>query len=91
MRRGRRGVQALPLRAMYSLAELARAASMDHRTLKRMFAAGGVELQTIGRITFVRITELQEKALPFWEAIQAVQTLLGDDLREEDGSTPDPY
>jgi hypothetical protein len=89
LRRGRQGVRSLPLRAMYSLGELARAASMDPRTLRRLLADGGVEFDLIGRVTFVRITELHEKAFSFWEAIQTVQTLASgqDDLLEDLDST----
>jgi hypothetical protein len=75
LRRGRQSVPHLPLRAMYSLGELARAASMDPRTLRRILADGGVEFHPVGRLTFVRITDLHEKAFPLWEAIQTVQTL----------------
>jgi hypothetical protein len=84
MRRGKQAVRALPLRAMYALGELARAASMDPRTLRHMLAEGGVEFYGHGRITFVRITDLHEKAFPLWEAIQTVQTLLRDRDRIEE-------
>src|ERR1700679_1369173 len=65
----------LPLRAAYPLGELARAASMDYRTLRLLLVSSGVKLHPVGRITFFFITELRDKPLPPWEAIGTVQRL----------------
>jgi hypothetical protein len=87
LRRRREGIRPLPLRAMYSMNELAGAASMDRRTLKRMLDDCGVEFHPVGRVTFIRITELRDKASPIWEAIQTVQALMVD----PDDPLQDPY
>ena len=90
VRRGRKAVRALPLRAMYSLGELARASSMDRRLLKRLLVDAGVEPHTLGRLTFIRITDLHERAFPLWEAIQTVQTLATSEALGEPFSSVHP-
>ena len=65
----------LRLKAIYSVGELAAAAGVDRRHLHRLLAHAGVELMELDKGYFVTLADLELKARPLWEGIQAVQAL----------------
>jgi hypothetical protein len=73
----RPSLQSLPIRAIYSIAELARASGIERRKLKRLLVAARVELMSTARVSFVPLSELEVKVRPLWEAVKAAQALRG--------------
>ena len=71
----RESMRALPLKAAYTLTELATATSMERRTLKRLLDRADVEFVRSGRAIFVSISELEDKVRPLWEGIREVERL----------------
>jgi hypothetical protein len=69
----RRRVAPLPLQAVYTLAELARASSMSRKRLVRLFERIGIRTMRSGTLILVPLSELEEKAWPFWESIRAAE------------------
>jgi hypothetical protein len=65
----------LPLRALYTLAELANAASPSRERLMRLFERLGVSLIRSGKIWLVPLSEIEKKAWPFWESIHTAEIL----------------
>ena len=65
----------LPLQALYRVSELARAASVSHRRLKRLLRIEGVRTFHVCRALFVPLTELEDKVPALWESIKAAETL----------------
>ena len=70
-----RGMKQLPLRAMYTVGELARAASMDPRSLRTRLDDAGVRFFRTGRWWLVPLSELEQKVRPIWEGIQAAEAI----------------
>ena len=70
-----RRVAPLPLQALYTIAELARAASISRRRLVRLLERIGVRTMRSGTLVLVPLSELEEKAWPFWESIQTAEML----------------
>jgi hypothetical protein len=71
----RRRVASLPIQAVYTLAELARASSMSRGRLVRLFERIGIRTIRSGTLILVPLSELEEKAWPFWESIQTAAML----------------
>jgi hypothetical protein len=71
----RKRVSPLPLRALYTLPELARAATMSRERLLRLFERLGVTMIRSGKVWLAPLSELERKAWPFWESIRAAETL----------------
>jgi hypothetical protein len=65
----------LPLRAAYPLRVLARAASMDRRTLRHILDRGGVRCFRTATSVWVPLSELELKVPALWESIKAVEML----------------
>jgi hypothetical protein len=72
----------LPLKAMYTVGQLARAASMDRRALKHILEDNEVRFVRSGRWWFVSVSELERKVPPLWEGIKVVA-----DLRQLEGDS----
>ncbi len=70
-----RHVAALPLQALYTLAELGRASSMSRGRLVRFLERIGVRTMRSGPLILVPLSELEAKAWPFWESIQTAEML----------------
>lgn len=68
-----RQVAPLPLQAVYTLKELARAASMSRGRLVRLLERIGVRTMRSGTLILVPLSELEAKAWPFWESIQTAE------------------
>ena len=73
--RAPRQVAPLPLRAVYTLAELAEASSLDRRKLRRLFERIGIRMVVHGQRVLVPLSELEANAWPFWESIQTAEML----------------
>jgi len=73
--RVRARVSALPLKALYTLPELAEAASIRRKRLFRLLERLGVAMLRSGTFWLVPLSELEQKAWPFWESIQRAETL----------------
>ena len=71
----RESMAALPVRAVYTIGELARACAMDRRRLVRMLRKAGVQIFRVGAYWLVTLSELEKKASPLWEAIKAAEML----------------
>jgi hypothetical protein len=67
----------LPIKALYTMGELARASSIERRRLRRLLEREGVELLVSGRISYIPLSELEVKVRPFWEGIKAAHALRG--------------
>ncbi len=65
----------LPVKALYTVGQLARAASMDPRAFKLILEENEVRFVRSGRWWFVSISELERKLPPLWEGIKAAQEL----------------
>ncbi len=70
-----RRISPLPLQALYTLTELARASSLSRGRLLRLFVRVGVRTMRVGKLILVPLSELEENAWPFWESIQATEVL----------------
>jgi hypothetical protein len=68
-------VSPLPLRALYTVRELAQAASMSRERLIRLLERLGVEMMRSGKLWLVPLSEIEKKAWPFWESIQTAEVL----------------
>jgi len=71
----RRRVDPLPLRVVYTLGELARAAGISRRRLARLFDRLGVRMLRSETTPLVFLSELEAKVEPLWESIQATEVL----------------
>jgi hypothetical protein len=67
----------LPLRAAYSLGELARAARVDRRRLARVLEEAEVTFLMSGRVRLVSLSELERKVPTLWEGIKAAYAIGG--------------
>ena len=65
----------LPVRALYGVAELGRAAGIERRKLRRLLGQAGVRVVRIGKLWCVGVSELEAKVPDLWEGIQSVETL----------------
>ncbi len=63
----------LPLRAVYSVGELAEASGVDRRRLRRALTVAGVPLIKIERLYLVLLPDLERNGRLFWDAIQVAQ------------------
>jgi hypothetical protein len=74
--RGPRGSFAdLPVRALYPLGQLARAAGLSDRRLENLLAESGVVLYRPGWTKYVPLSELEEKVRPLWESIKSAEMM----------------
>jgi hypothetical protein len=77
------GVTHLLPGAAYPLHALAKAASMDRRTLERLFEREGIQCLRVARSVWVPLSELELKVPALWESIHTVEKLRS--LFEEEG------
>ena len=61
----------LEVKALYSVAELARGANVGADRLRRVLRASGVTLLRGGRVLLVPLSEIREKIPALWESILA--------------------
>jgi hypothetical protein len=66
---------ALELRALYSIGELARFARVPTFKLRRVLKASGVVLLRSGRALYVPLSEIEAKIPPLWQSIAAAERL----------------
>jgi hypothetical protein len=69
----------IPLRAAYSVAELARASNLERRRLARVLEQAGVSFVMAGRNRLVPLAELERKVAPLWDSIKATYALAGEE------------
>jgi hypothetical protein len=67
------GVKALPLRAMYTIAELAAASGVERRRLHRALVRLGVPLLREDRTYLVTLRDLEGRGRSLWDNILRVQ------------------
>jgi hypothetical protein len=72
-------MNALPVRAVYSIGELARAANVERRRLVRILEQADVCFVTTGRVRLVPLSEIERKVPPLWEGIKAAYALGGEE------------
>ena len=72
------GLASAPLKAMYSIAELARAAGMRTYTMRRLLRRSRVALVRVGRQLFVSLPEIRRKIPPLWEGIVEAERVRRD-------------
>jgi hypothetical protein len=75
-------MRTLPIKAAYTLTELARATSMERRALKRLLDRADIEFVRSGRVVYVSLSELEDKVRPIWRGIQAARVLRSDEDRK---------
>jgi hypothetical protein len=68
----------LPLRAAYTVGELARASFIERRRLLRILEQAGVAFVMSGRVRLVSLSELERKVPPLWEGIKAAYAIGGE-------------
>jgi hypothetical protein len=66
--RRRRGLR---IKAIYSVGELASAAGIERRHLRRLLEQAGVELMTLDKGYYVSLADLEMKVRSLWEGIKA--------------------
>ncbi|HEY2511039.1 MAG TPA: hypothetical protein VGI39_09295 [Polyangiaceae bacterium] len=76
----------LPVRTLYSLAELARATRMGRGRLRRMLDERGVELFFVSGRPCVPLSEIVAKLKPLWDSVEASEELEGQGDPDEDCS-----
>jgi hypothetical protein len=72
-KRGKAPFEGVPLRAFYTVTELARAAGMSPYRFARLLEQGGVDFVKSGRVRLVSIADLRDHAHRVWEAIAEVE------------------
>ena len=65
----------LRIKAIYSVGELARAAGVDRRYLRRFLVQSGVAVMRMDKAYLVSLSDLELKVRPLWEGIKAAQVL----------------
>jgi hypothetical protein len=73
----------LPLRPLYSLAELARAMRVDRGRLRRMLDERGVELFYVCGRPCVPLSEIVAKLKPLWDSVRAAGAVPGEGDSDE--------
>ena len=74
MRKGELPVSApLPVRAVYTVPELAAAACMTRQRALRLLQKLGVSMIRSGRIWLVPLDELEQKAPRFWNSVRTAE------------------
>ncbi|HEY6458733.1 MAG TPA: hypothetical protein VIY73_01240 [Polyangiaceae bacterium] len=68
----------IPVRTLYSIAELARATRMGRGRLRRMLDERGVELFVVNGRPCVPLSEIVAKLKPLWDSVQASEDLGGE-------------
>jgi len=68
----------LPLRAAYTVAELARASGIDRRRIQRILEQAEVSFLMSGSVRLVSLSEIELKVPSLWEGIKAAHTLSGE-------------
>ncbi len=66
---------ALPLRALYHVAELAKALGMDRRKLRRHLVKTEVPVRRLGKCWIVYLSDLETYASPIWGLLVAAAKL----------------
>jgi hypothetical protein len=66
---------ALPVRALYTIAELATAAGRTRWQIERVLGRAGVRWVSAGRARFVSLADLEMRVRPLWEGIKAAEML----------------
>ena len=67
---------ALPVKALYTVSELATAAGVDRRQLQRLLLESGVEFIELESRHYVSLADLELKVRPLWEGIKAAHALV---------------
>jgi hypothetical protein len=67
---------ALPVKALYTVSELATAAGVDRRQLQRLLLESGVEFIALESRHYVSLADLELKVRPLWEGIKAAHALV---------------
>jgi AraC-like DNA-binding protein len=67
---------ALRVKGIYSVGELASAAGIDRRHLRRLFAQRGVELMKVDNVYYVSLADLELKVRALWEGIKAAEAFV---------------
>ncbi len=76
----------IPLRPLYTIAELVRATQMGRARLRRMLEERGVESFYVRGRPYVPLSEIVAKLKPLWDSVQASDILGdGDGEDERDG------
>jgi hypothetical protein len=74
----------IPLRPLYSIAELARATRIGRGRLRRMLDERGIELFFVRGRPCVPLSEIVAKLKPLWDSVQALEALQGEGGSDED-------
>jgi hypothetical protein len=74
----------LPLRPLYSIAELSRAMRIDRHRLRRMLDERGVELFYVCGRPCVPLSEIVAKLKPLWDSVRAAGAVPGEGDSDED-------
>jgi hypothetical protein len=67
--------EALEVRALYTIAALARVANVTRYRLRRLLRANGVRLVRTGRALFVPLSEIEKRIPPLWESLCSAEKM----------------
>jgi hypothetical protein len=63
----------LKLRGIYNVGEVARAARVDRRKLRRLFVQANVPVFRIGKLWCVLLSEIETRAPSVWQAVLSME------------------
>jgi hypothetical protein len=66
----------LPIKPVYSLTELARICCVERRVLRKLFARQGIEVIGGGKLSFVSLSEIEQKLPSLFEGMRVAHSLL---------------
>ena len=66
-----RAMKPLPLKVLYTAAELASSIGISRHLVDALVRGQGMVVYRVGRITLVPLSEIKDKLVPVWEAICA--------------------
>jgi hypothetical protein len=69
---------ALEVRAVYTVAELARVAGVSLHVMRQLLEDGGVTLLRAGRHDMVPLCDIESRIPPLWQSIVAAERLRAD-------------
>ena len=68
-----RAMKALPMKVLYTAAELAVSIGISRHMVDELVRGQGMLVYRVGRITLVPLSEIKDKLEPVWEAICAAE------------------
>ena len=65
----------LPIKAMYTVGEIAAAAGLTWQSTERLLLTNGVQFDRSGRAPYVPLAEIEKKMPQLWESLKSAAVL----------------